>query len=204
MVQGLGESDARIVRTPPLSNRGGKEHRVEHHHTPPRVERGKGLPAKFKLSARTRMATPTVFDWLAPWAVSLTDSYFLVRPPRPLTWKDVGASSLPSDTQGGLPLPLSLSKASRPNGRRSEYGDRTFCRYGPLSFRAPRRAGHLQLRRAQRGYRLCLYFFVRTRPTSSLSHPLMNSNYVPTAGVGAGSAFRNRCSFGELTIYSAG
>eukprot|EP00965_Chrysotila_dentata_P195562 6177056-Pleurochrysis_carterae.AAC.3 len=37
----------RLVRTPPVTNRGGKRHRVEHHHTPPR-ERGKGLPAQFE------------------------------------------------------------------------------------------------------------------------------------------------------------
>eukprot|EP00965_Chrysotila_dentata_P228532 6196655-Pleurochrysis_carterae.AAC.1 len=52
------------------------------------------------------------------------------------------------------PLPAGL-ETSRPNKRRSE-GARTFW-YGPPSFRAPRRVGHRsRLRRAPRGYRLCL------------------------------------------------
>eukprot|EP00965_Chrysotila_dentata_P192528 6175228-Pleurochrysis_carterae.AAC.2 len=54
------------------------------------------------------------------------------------------------------PSPCQLRNLSL-NGRRSE-GARTFW-YGPLSLRAPRQAGQLRLRRAQRGYRLCPIFF---------------------------------------------
>eukprot|EP00965_Chrysotila_dentata_P089153 2943959-Pleurochrysis_carterae.AAC.1 len=76
-----------------------------------------------------------------------------------------------------MPPPPAALEVSDPNGRRNE-GAWTFWYYGPPSFRAPRRAGHRsRLRRARRGYRLCLYLVVRTRLTPPLSHALMNYDH---------------------------
>eukprot|EP00965_Chrysotila_dentata_P143534 4742847-Pleurochrysis_carterae.AAC.1 len=93
--------------------------------------------------------------------------------------------------------PVAL-ETSRPNGRRSE-GARTFW-YGISSFRALRRAGPRSLlRRAQRGYRPCLYLLVQTRPTPPPSHPLTNYNYTSRRRL----LWQRQVPFGWLTINRA-
>eukprot|EP00965_Chrysotila_dentata_P002039 67355-Pleurochrysis_carterae.AAC.1 len=82
--------------------------------------------------------------------------------------------------------PPAALEISRPIGTRNE-GARTFW-YEPPSFRAPGRADlRSRLRRALRGYRLCLYLLVRTRPTLPLS---------------AGSAGGDRSSSSDVAVCS--
>eukprot|EP00965_Chrysotila_dentata_P208077 6184497-Pleurochrysis_carterae.AAC.2 len=98
-----------------------------------------------------------------------------------------------------MPTPPVALETSRPNGRRSE-GVRTFW-YGPAELPSPEtsRSHRTRLRRARRGYRLCLYLLVRTQTTP---HRVTLSR-TTTTRAGAGYAGRNRCCFGELIIHSA-
>eukprot|EP00965_Chrysotila_dentata_P181557 5993294-Pleurochrysis_carterae.AAC.3 len=158
MVRGPGESDTSCTDSSDHEpwRYGGKERNgVEHHHTPPR-ERGKGLPAKFKPSGLNLDGDPELSDWLVPRAVSLTDSYLLVRiskatdsggrrcqfPPIPRSRRSrksgTSEATVPFGTEAdGASSPCRPGRnLDRLNGKRSERV-RTFW-YGPPSLRAPR------------------------------------------------------------------